>query len=462
LLTKSCRPFRQVAALIAAALCAASSSVAGAEELPLFRLFLLDGPVVACLGEYARLDAHVVCSLPLNGVERTELVRLRADQVDWARTDRYAAALRAARYAESRGEYDFAALSNEVAQLLNEVAQTPDNARRLGIALEARRRLAEWPARHHDYRAGDVQQILQLVDDAVADFRAAAGAQQFDLALHAVVPPPPTPALLAPPTPEEAVAAAIAVAERSGNATERVSLLEAIARTLGQLDGKMSSASFRRLSSAVDARLEEDRATDASYTKLMRQVTGRARRAAAAADVRGVERALAMVGDRDRRLGRRRPDRIAAILATIQHDLDAARRLRLARDQWAVKAVTFRSYRRAVRAPLEQLSLMARGLDDIKRLAGPAAPALSTLTARATAAVRGLGIVVPPTDLAPVHSLMISAAQLASQAVAVRRDAVASGMMERAWQASSAAAGSLMLLERARAELDRALTPPVL
>ena len=131
-----------------------------------------------------------MCSLPLDGAETTELVTLRADRVDWVRTEDYTVALRAARYGEARGEHDFAELSGDVARLLNEVGQTTDNARRLGMALEARRRLSEWPARHHNYRAADVQQILQLVDDAISDFRAAAGAQQFDLALHAQSRPP--------------------------------------------------------------------------------------------------------------------------------------------------------------------------------------------------------------------------------------------------------------------------------
>ena len=69
---------------------------------------------------------------------------------------------------------------------------------------------------------------------------------------------------------------------------------------------------------------------------------------------------------------------------------------------------------------------------------------------------------MPPSDLAAVHALMVSAAQLAAQAVAVRRDAVTSGAMDRAWQASSAAAGALMLLDRARKDLASALVPPVL
>jgi hypothetical protein len=191
-------------------------------------------------------------------------------------------------------------------------------------------------------------------------------------------------------------------------------------------------------------------------------VAGRSKAAAARADVRGVERALNSIDQRDRRLGRKRPERVAAILATVQVDLDAARRLRLARDQWAVKAVAYKSYHRSVQAPLSELSLMARGLDDIKRLAGPTTPVLARLATRATVAMRGFGIVVPPTDLASVHALMVSAAQLAAQAVAVRRDAVTSGAIDRAWQASSAAAGALMLLDRARKDLESALVPPVL
>ncbi len=446
----------------AVALCVVAAAPAWADEPPLFRLFLKDGPVITCLGEYARLDAHVVCSLPIDGAEATELVSLRADTVDWVRTEDYTVALRAARYAEARGEHDFAELSGEIARLLNEVGQTTDNARRLGLALEARRRLSEWPARHHNYRASDVQQILQLVDDAISDFRAAAGAQQFDLALHAAVTAPVPTRLLPLPTPEEAVTAAVAAAERTASAGERVSLLEAIAATIARLGERLPVAVRDRLRALVGERLAEEHAVDEAYSRMATQVAQTSRTAAARADVRGVERALTSIEKRDARLGRKRPDRVAAILATVQADLDAARRLRLARDQWAVKAVAYKSYKRSVRAPLGELSLMARGLDDIKRLAGPTSPVLLQLTARAAAAIRGLGVVVPPTDLASVHGLMVSAAQLAAQAVAVRRDAVSSGAMDRAWQASSAAAGALMLLDRARKDLERALVPPVL
>lgn len=261
--------------MLAAALCVVVATPLWANEPPLFRLFLRDGTVVACLGEYARLDTHVVCSLPIDGAETTELVSLRADGVDWVRTQDYTVALRAARYAEARGEHDFAELSGEVARLLNEVGQTADNARRLGLALEARRQLSEWPARHHNYRASDVQQILQLVDDAISDFRAAAGAQQFDLALHATsTSPVPTP-LLAVPTPEEAVTVAVAVAERTDSAGERVSLLEAISATIVRLGERLPVAVRDRLRVLVGQRLAQEHDVDAAYTRLAADVAGR-------------------------------------------------------------------------------------------------------------------------------------------------------------------------------------------
>ena len=263
--------------MLAVALCAGVAVPAWADEAPLFRLFLRDGGVVTCLGEYARLDTHVVCSLAIDGAETSELVTLRADAVDWVRTEDYTVALRAARYAEARGEHDFAELSGEVARLLNEVGQTTDSARRLGLALEARRRLADWPARHHNYRASDVQQILQLVDDAISDFRAAAGAQQFDLALHAAITAPvPTP-LLAVPTPAEALTSAVAVAERAENAGERMTLLESIAATIARLGERLPVAVRDRLRALVGERLEEEREIDAAYSQLTADVAGRSR-----------------------------------------------------------------------------------------------------------------------------------------------------------------------------------------
>jgi hypothetical protein len=55
-----------------------------------------------------------------------------------------------------------------------------------------------------------------------------------------------------------------------------------------------------------------------------------------------------------------------------------------------------------------------------------------------------------------------AACGLATRAAATRQRAVVSGDMPAAWEASSAAAGALIMIERAGADLARALERPQL
>ena len=59
----------------------------------------------------------------------------------------------------------------------------------------------------------------------------------------------------------------------------------------------------------------------------------------------------------------------------------------------------------------------------------------------------------PPEEFRGVHQMLVSAAQLAESAARIRREAALGGNMTRAWDASSAAAGAMMLAARAQAEL---------
>ena len=97
----------------------------------LFRVFLSDGRVLSSYGEWARLDDRVIFSMPTqlsrDPVE-LHLVTIPAQRVDWPRTEQYAASVRAAAYAATRGDADFAAFSSEVAKVLNDVAKIPDPA----------------------------------------------------------------------------------------------------------------------------------------------------------------------------------------------------------------------------------------------------------------------------------------------------------------------------------------------
>ena len=64
-------------------------------------------------GEFARVADRVVLSLPLGGTPaapRLQLLSIPATSVDWDRTDAYAEAARAARFAATRGPDQYALL----------------------------------------------------------------------------------------------------------------------------------------------------------------------------------------------------------------------------------------------------------------------------------------------------------------------------------------------------------------
>ena len=83
--------------------------------------------------------------------------------------------MRAAHYIETQAASDYAALSGRVTQALNQLTETDDAGRRLAIAESARRMLAAWPQEHYNYRLNEVRQMLSLLDEAIADLRAATG-----------------------------------------------------------------------------------------------------------------------------------------------------------------------------------------------------------------------------------------------------------------------------------------------
>jgi hypothetical protein len=149
------------------------------------------------------------------------------------------------------------------------------------------------------------------------------------------------------------------------------------------------------------------------------------------------------------------------VLATLDVHLDAAHRLRLAQDQWLLAVSRMNDYRRAIAPYVQALLDHRESFDDIKLLAGPAPQRLLPLARELNRQARFIALIQPPAQLVNVHAAMRSAFSLAENAVQLRRDAVEATDVELARRASSAAAGAMMLLERARADLKAALEPPV-
>lgn len=433
----------------------ARAQAAPAGDPPAYRIFLEDGTAIATAGEFARVGDRVVAVVPLTA-GRQPVVTLPASAVDWTRTDRYTDAVRAARYAATRGETEFAAMSALVARTLSDIAVTPGRAAQLALAERARRILADWPQSHYEYRGDEVRQTIALLDEVISGLRAAAGYSSFDVTLVAATRPPAPEPVQGPPTLQEAIAQALRLSELAGGGAERAALLAEVDGALAEhgaaLPAPWVSDARRRTSAALQA----ERRIDHAYT----QLRTRALKAVERGGIRSLVRARARVVETDARLGRQRPREVQALLAAIDERLDAARRLRLARDQWAARLPALRAYRDAVEPASDLLRRGRDVLQDIRALAGPPIERLSALLHRVGRVAPVIRSIPVPAEARPVHASILHALQLAETAARYRERAVLDNDMRVAWDASAAAAGALLLAERADADLARLLQAP--
>jgi hypothetical protein len=432
----------------------AAAAAQGTADVTLFRVFLRDGSTLVSYGEFARVADRVVVTLLL-GKSATkpdlEVLSIPADTVDWDKTDAYADSARAARYAATVGPNDFALLNESVTVALNDIAVTEDPARKIAMATEARQSVMRWAAEHYGYRAQDVSHLATLFDEVIAETRRAHGEPNAELNLVASLVAPPDTPLRPDPTPQESMEQALRAVTLAPDATERISLLEAIERTL---EGAGAGAAWAEpLRARASAALAVEHRTDQAYSMLTHDALRAADRYAAIGDVTAVERITRNLLKQDDRLGQRRPQEMASVLSALDMKLDAARRERLARDNRAELAAVIARYRRDTAGPLAIMRREKPALDEIRRLAGPSSARLAELAKETKWAEHLLARVTVPDELAETHSLLKDAVELAIRAADGRRRAVITRSMQTAQEASSAAAGAIMLFEKASADL---------
>lgn len=428
----------------------------------LFRLFLTDGTSVISYGEFARVDDRVIFSMVMGGGEQPRLLAatLPANAVDWQRTDEHVASTRYQWYAKTRGEEDFQRISDEVAAVLNEVLLTNDRAHALDTAREARATLAAWPGTHFGYRQQDMREIIGILDEAISDLRAASGVTAFAVDLVASAPDVVLEALPGMPSLREQIDQAFHVAALSDRPAERVSLYQSALALLGNATAIIAPADLARLRRFAETEIRNERLIDSRYDALARRLIAVANRGAARARAADVQRVLDQIPREDARLGRRRPEVIQALQYSIRGQLDAARRLRLQRDQWELRKTLYREYQKSVGAQLLQLVKAQPALEAIRRLDGPPTQMLVALQARLRGGAARLERTLVPSDMRGVHDLVLGAWRFAENAVRGRYEAARAANVNTAWQASSSAAGALLLLSRAQLELRALLEPP--
>jgi hypothetical protein len=455
-------PMRAFAMLVAVMLPAFAHAQA---PPPLYRVFLVDGSSLSSYGEWARVDDRVVFSMPVlagGDADQLHLVSLAGDRVDWPRTEEYAAAVRAAHYAAHRGEEDFARLGADVARVVNEIAAVNDPTERLVAAERARRALADWPDTHYGYRAKEVNELMGTLDEVIGELRVAAGLGRFDLSLSARTTSPPVADLLPAPNQAEVVQELVSAATLVDTPAEKVSLLHTVVGLIDRAVGLLPDAWASTIRAGALGSIAEEQKLDVAYARLRETTLASATRYAAQADVRALERLRSSVQEQDGKLGHRRSSDVAALSSAIEVHIDSAQRLRLAHDQWLIRAGRMRAYQRATTPSINMLTQARKRLDDIRAIAGPAPWRLQPLIDALSRERRVLSLVDPPAELAGIHALFRSASELALNAATLRLAAVEAADLEIARRASSAAAGAIMLLSRAKAELEAALRPPIL
>jgi hypothetical protein len=449
-----------VRCLIVMLVCVAANRAHAADDAMLFRVFLTDGSSVVAYGEFARVAEQVVLSVPVGGTAqnpRLHALTLAASRVDWEKTDRYAVSARYQRYVATRAEADYQQLTDEVASVLNNIAQSTDRPSALTAAERARRMLIEWPRSHFGYRQQDVQEIVRLLDSAIARLQGGAPPPPFQIALVSA-PELALEPLVTMPGAREQLAQLLRIATGTTDASERVALLQS-ALVLLATPGVVTAAEAGRMRRSVESQIKREVSIDERYRRVSKDLLDRATRAAANADIRNIERVLERVAKEDRRLGQQRPEVVQALTTSVRSQMDNARRLRLLRDQWRSRQALFREYQRTVGMDLVQLVKARPALESIKKLDGPAPDRLDSLNRILRGGALRLDRLLVPEYLRNTHELVIGAWRFAETAAAGRLKAVSSADLGTAWEASSAAAGALMMLSLAQKEL-RALTEP--
>jgi hypothetical protein len=419
-----------------------------------FRVFLKDGQALPSYGESAQVGDRVVFMLIIgaaNAAPSTQLISLPAASVDVDRTRRYSDAIRLKLYAATRGEVDYAAMTQEVQRALAELTAITDPKMRLATAVAARKRLLDWAASTYGYRAADIQELVRLFDEVILELRAAAGETQFALDLRAGTAPAPEP-LLAPPTLRESIQLALAASVAADSEEDRLAILRAASALVSGTDADLRTEVTR----AMDL---EAKATSA-YEALAADLRARAAEARKKADVNALSNAIETLRARDRDLGGRRPQVVTALTVELDAMMTAARNYHEALERYTAVRRSLLDYERAVRPTMSGFDGLMPVLLAVRDGRYTAYERLVKSGVRLKGFLEALEQVSPPSELADVQSTFISAIRMADHACTRRRLAVATMNKIVDQEASSAAAGAMLLAAQAREQLVARLYPP--
>jgi hypothetical protein len=340
-----------------------------------------------------------------------------------------------------------------VKRALAELTAITDPKRRLELAEDARRRLLAWSASTYGYRGAEVREMAGLFDEVIAELRAAAGERQFTLDLRSG-PLPASEPLLPAPSLAESIALALAAAGAVDSSDDRLAILRA-ASTLATTDPAAAEVRAR-----VARELELEAKAGAAYAGLAADVRARAGEARKRGDPDAVSRTIETLRTRDQELGGRRPTLVSTLMAELEALLSSVRTYRAAMDRYVAVRRSLLAYERQVRPMMSGLDGLVPVLAAVRDVRFTAYERLERAGGRLKTLIEAMQTVTPPDDLADVHATLLSAMRMADHACARRRLSVAIRSRVVAEEASSGAAGAMLLAAQAREQLVARLYPP--
>jgi len=416
-----------------------------------YRVFLISGEALPSYGEPAPLEDRVIFTLVAGhegGSPTLQVISLPSAKVDLARTVRYTEAMRAARYAATRGEAEYVAISAEVAQSLDQLTGIADRRRRLDLAVEARRRLLEWSRQHFSYRAEDIQVLAEQFDDVINQMRIAVGDPTLSFELVSM-PAPNRDKLMGEPSAFEATQLALAAADAADSADDRFAILRAAAPGAGII------------ADIVKVRLEAELRVTRAYADLSDRLLRRAEQQRQQANVAAIEGLETELREADRRLGHERPAAVRTLQQQLREMRESASVFRLALAVFDRQRDALSAYARQVRPLMERFQLQQPIMTGLRAMGD-----VSQLEARRAGGEilrvqTELGRLKAPESVAVVQSTFASALAMAAEATS-RRASAPEIQLATAREAAAAAAGAVLLSSQAEQDLTLRLKRPTL
>ena len=241
--------------------------------------------------------------------------------------------------------------------MLNSIALSTDRQQALAIAQRARQTVVDWPKTHYGYRQNDIREIVSLLDQAISSLRAVGGSNPFELSLVATAGPPELEPVLGMPNVKEQIDQMMRLASITTAPTERMALLQGalgLVAEAGPAPGSRCRGISRRSRTSDPKRAGRRPAIHRSLAP----PAGSGRSCRPTCRRSGDRTHRARVASEDKKLGQKRPQIVEALNTSLQGKLADSRRLRLLRDQWALRRDTYRQYQqlgRIVAAPAREI-----------------------------------------------------------------------------------------------------------